>query len=203
VGHDFVVRVDGATTASWPRSRSGLPADRCPPNSEDPSVRVGPDQHQRRQTITVTAITPRPQRLGDGQGHGAGRAAGRRAGGDALGGVHRRSGAFSLSGLVPSLIMFALFARRKRVQRRRRLVTGALEGAPHPFCRTRGGAARLGRRPPSAMPGADGVGTTRSPAASRPAAAGWRLDQKLDGAMPPTPHLSRGARTAGLPISSK
>jgi hypothetical protein len=135
VNHDFVVKIDARDDCKLAMVAvtvmpQGLSAEsKAPPFEWDLSDISG------QQTITVTAT--------DGAGHVSTTSVMVNAPTDPAGagdspmmataGCTVASGVFSFSGLVPSLAMLLLFARgrRRAERRRRRLVTGALEGRPH------------------------------------------------------------------------
>jgi hypothetical protein len=167
VGHDFVVRVDARDDCELAKVKISITPQTLSAESKTPPFEWDLTNISGAQTITVTAI--------DASGHSATATVQVTAPVELLGaepeampsaGCTVASGAFSLSGLAPSLIMFALFARRKRVLRRRRRVTGALEGgierraaggSPTPPATDSAGpspAPSAGDEPPSTMPGA-------------------------------------------------
>jgi hypothetical protein len=156
VNHDFVVKIDARDDCKLAKvgvtvMPQGLSAEsKAPPFEWDLTDISGP------QTITVTAT--------DGAGHVSTTSVTVNAPTDPAGagdspmmataGCTVASGAFSFSGLIPSLAMMLLFARgrRRTVSRRRRRVTGALDGRPHalPGFTAEGGAG-LGAEGASAV----------------------------------------------------
>lgn len=164
VNHDFVLRIDARDDCQLAKVGVSVMPQGLAAESKVPPFEWDLTDISGTQTITVTAV--------DGVGHTTTTTLSITAPSDPAGagdspmmpsaGCTVASGVFSFSGLAPALAMLLLFSRgrRRAERRRRRLVTGALEGSPQ------AGAAPDGT--PAATPVADAASAMAGASAQVP-----------------------------------